>query len=143
MRKVTIGCFSAVMLLLFAGISSACPAADDCVPTKLSVDSFGISVRVVVATGGRDMPAVRNRVEAFYLRQGEWQCIGSILEGPGGFGWKSEWVGSYKFVITQEGVRRATLIVNVRNLRARWNEFVVPLKADGCARARLVRAGVK
>jgi hypothetical protein len=143
MSKVTIGCFSVLVLLLLCGDSAACSGADDCAATKINVDSFGISVRVVIATGGRETPAVHNRVEAFYRRQGEWQSIGDILEGPGGFGWKSEWVGSYKFVIRQEGLRTATLIVNVRSLRGRWNEFIVPLKANGCGRARLVRAGVK
>ena len=143
MSKVTVGCLSVLMLLLWCGNSYGCSDGDDCAETKITVDSFGISVRVVIVAGGREGPAKSNSVEAFFFRQGEWQSIGRILEGPGGFGWKSEWVGRYKFVITQKGLRTATLIVNVRSLRGRWNEFIVPLKADGCARAKLVRAGVK
>ena len=142
MTKITIGCCSVLMLILWCGNSYGWSNGGDCAATKLTVDSFGISVRVVVVAGGRERPAGDNSIEAFYFRQGQWQSIGT-LEGAGGFGWKSEWVGRYKFVITQRGLRAATLIVDVRSLRGKWNEFIVPLKADGCARARLVRAGVK
>src|SRR5215831_13850982 len=107
MPKVIIGYFSLITLLFLCVESSACPASDDCAATKLTVNSFGISVRVVIVADGRETPANRNEVEAFYLRQGEWQSIGRVLEGPGGFGWKSEWVGNYKFVIRQQGLRTA------------------------------------
>jgi hypothetical protein len=127
------------VLLTSCGIS----AAQDCPPTEIAVHHFGISADVVLAEGRRKRRADVVAVDVFYFRRGEWQSAGTITHGFGGFGWKADQLGQYKFVVKHEGFKAATLIINVRSLRGRWNEFTVPLKKDGCARARLTRAGVK
>jgi hypothetical protein len=81
-------------------------------------------------------------VDVFFFSQGEWQPIGSV-SSVGGFGWEADAVGRYKFVIRHDGVKAATLILNVRSLRGKWNEFIIPLTSNGCVRARLTHAGVK
>jgi hypothetical protein len=141
MNKITIACFSIVWLLVSCSASFGCPVGSDCRATEITIDSFGISTRIVLVERGRRRPAGHVDVDAFYFRQGEWQPIGSV-SSVGGFGWKADEVGRYKFVVRREGVNAATLILNVRSLRGKWNEFIIPLKADGCARARLIRAGV-
>jgi hypothetical protein len=141
MSKITIGCFSIVWLLISCGVSFGCSVGNDCPATEITINSFGISSRVVLVERGRQRRAGRVDVDASYFTQGEWQPIGSV-SSVGGFGWKSDVVGRYKFVIRHAGVKAATLILNVRSLRGRWNEFIIPLKADGCIRARLTRAGV-
>jgi hypothetical protein len=142
MSKVTMTCFSLVVILLTHGASSACPAGGDCPATEMAVNSYGISGRVVLVERGRERRAGRVEVDAFAFRRGKWQPIGNF-DRLGGFGWVSEWVGRYKFVVRQEGFKAATLIVNVRGLRPKWNEVVVPLKASGCVPARLKRQGVR
>ena len=127
--KVTLTCFSFIVLLAACGISWA----QDCPATEIAVNSFGISADVVLAEGGQ-----KRRADVV-----EWQSAGTITKGFGGFGWKAERVAKYKFVVKHEGFKAATLIVNVRSLSGTWNEFTVLLKTDGCARARLTRAGVK
>lgn len=141
--NVTLASFSLGVLISSCGISSACPAAQNCPTTEIVVNSFGISADVLLAEGGRKRPADVVAVDVFYFSRGEWQSAGTITKGFGGFGWEADQVGKYKFVIKHEGFKAATLIVNVRSLAGTWNEFLVPLKADGCAPARLVRVGVK
>ena len=84
MSKVTIGCFSLVVLLLSWATSSGCPAGDDCPATEITVNSFGISSRVVLVERRRQRRAGWVKVDAFYFRQGEWQSIGSA-SSIGGF----------------------------------------------------------
>ena len=110
-------CFSFVVLLAASGICSA----QDCPATEIAVNSFGISADVVFAEGGPKRRADVVAVDVFYLTGGEWQSAGTIIKGFGGFGWEAEQVGKYKFVIKHEGFKAATLIVNVRSLRGRWN----------------------
>jgi len=141
--KVLLACFSFVVLLATCGISAACPTGQECTATEINVNSFGISARVMLVEGGRKRRADLVYVDAFYRAGGEWHTRGGISGGVGGFGWKADQMGKYKFVIKHDGFKAATLIVNVRSLRGRWNEFAVLLKADGCARVRLMRAGVK
>jgi hypothetical protein len=136
--KVALACFSFVVLLASCGVSSA----QDCPATEIAVNSFGISADVVFAKGGPKRRA-DVAVDVFYFTGGEWQSAGTIIKGFGGFGWEAEQVGKYKFIIKHEGFKAATLIVNVRSLRGRWNKFTVSLKADGCIRARLTRPDVK
>jgi hypothetical protein len=127
------------VLLAVCGISWA----QDCPATEIAVDSFGISADVLFVEGGPKRRADFVAVDVFHFTGGEWQSAGTIIKGVGGFGWEAEQVGKYKFVIKREGFKAATLIVNVRSLRGRWNKFAVSLKTDGCAHARLTRAGVK
>jgi len=141
--KVTLACFSFVLLIASCGISWACPTTQGCPTTEITVDSFGISVDVVLAEGGRKRRADVVAVDVFYFTRGEWQSAGTITHGFGGFGWEAEQVGKYKFVVKHEAFKAATLIVNVRSLRGRWSKFTVPLKTDGCALARLTRASIK
>jgi hypothetical protein len=141
--RVTLAGFSLAVLIASCGISSACPAAQECPTTEIAVNSFGVSADVVLTEGGRKRRADVVAVDVFYFTRGEWQSVGTITQGFGGFGWEAEQVGKYKFIIKREGFKTATLIVNVRSLRGRWNKFSVPLKTDGCERAKLTRAGVK
>ena len=141
MNKITIACFSIVLLLFFCGAAVGCPNGDDCPATEITINSFGISSRVVLVDGGRERRAGNVTVDAYLFEQGQWRSIGTVYS-VGGFGWKADVLGRYKFVIRHEGVKAATLVLNVRSLRGRWNEFTIPLKANGCARARLRRAGV-
>ena len=137
--KVTLACFSFLVLLTSCGVS----VAQDCPATEIAVNSFGISADVVLAEGGRERRADVVAVDVFYFTRGEWQSVGTITQGFGGFGWEAEQVGKYKFVVRHEGFKAATLIANVRSLRGRWNKFTVPLKTDACGRTRLTRASVK
>lgn len=137
--KVTLTCFSFIVLLASCGISWA----QDCPATEIAVNSFGISADVVLDEGGQKRRADVVAVDVFYFRRGAWQSAGTITKGFGGFGWKAERVAKYKFVVKHEGFKAATLIVNVRSLSGTWNEFTVLLKTDGCARARQTRTGVK
>jgi hypothetical protein len=141
MSKITIACFSMAWLLFSCGDSFGCLVGNDCPPTEITINSFGISSRVVLIERGRQRRAGPVDVDVFYFRQDEWQPIGSV-SSMGGFGWEADIVGRYKFIVRHEGVKVATLILNVRSLRGKWNEFIIPLKADGCARARLTRAGL-
>jgi hypothetical protein len=141
MNKLANICFSLVVALFLGGAAFGCPAGDDCPATEITINSFGIDGRVVLVDRGRQRRAGWVTVDAFYFRQGEWQSIGSS-SGFGSFGWEADVVGTYKFIVRHEGVKPGTLILNVRRLKGKWNEFVVALKADGCARARLTRVGV-
>jgi hypothetical protein len=138
MSKVTLVCFSVVVLLLSCGASFACPASDDCPATEITIDSFGIRGRVMLVERGRERGAGRVKVYTYYFLRGEWRPMGTII-GGGGFRWKSDWIGRYKLVVRYEGFKATTLIVNVMGLKDMWNVLSVPLKADGCARVQLIR----
>jgi hypothetical protein len=140
MSKITTACSILFLLLFLCGASFGCPAGDDCSPTEITINSFGITGRVVLIERGRQRRARWVDIDAFYFRQGEWQSIGTT-SGLGSFGWEADVIGRYKFIIRHEGVETATLILNVRSLRGKWNDFIVSLKADGCARVTLTRAG--
>jgi hypothetical protein len=138
MSKVTLVCFSLVVLLLSCGASFACPPGDDCPATEITVNSFGIKGRVMLVERRRGRRAGRVKVYTYYFWRGEWRPMGTII-GTGGFRWKSDVRGRYKFVVRHEGFKATTLIVNVSSLKGMWNVLTVPLKADGCARVQLIR----
>lgn len=139
MSKVTLAVFCLVTVLLSCTTSFSSPVPDDCPAAEITVYSFGISSDVVVVNHGLKRHAGRVEVDPFFFTQGEWHPIGGTIIGTDGFGWKSDEIGRYKFVVRREGFKAATLIVDVRSLKGMWNVFIVPLKADGCARARLIR----
>src|ERR1043166_2089668 len=103
--KFTSSGLSLAVLIASCGISSAWPSAQDCPTTEIVVNSFGISADVVLAEGGRKRRADVVAVDVFYFTRGEWQSAGTITEGFGGFGWKAEQVGKYKFVVKHKGFK--------------------------------------
>jgi hypothetical protein len=103
MDKVSMVIFCLAVLLVSCGASSACPVGGDCPPTEITVNSFGISGRVVLAERRRERRAGWVEVDVFYFRQGEWQPTGGIPGAVGGFGWKSEEVGRYNLSLGTRG----------------------------------------
>jgi hypothetical protein len=126
-----------ITLACAASASPANPRSERCPISEVTVDSHVVQGHVILFENGRWKRADRADVDVFELRGGEWTNIGSIYFGPRGFAWLAESPGKFRMTARLQGYESATFYVNVRRLRGRPREIVIPLSNEGCARARL------
>lgn len=117
--------------------SPASPRLDRCAASEVTVDSRVISGHAILFEGGRWRRADYADVDIFDLRGGEWASAGSIHFGPRGFAWLADGRAKIRLTVRLQGYESTTVYVNVRRLKGRPREIVIPLSTDGCGRARL------
>ena len=128
---------AAITLALTASVSSASPRPDHCAASEVVVDSHVVQGQVIIFENGRWERADNADVDVFELRGSEWTNVGSINFGPHGFAWLADVPSKIRITAKFRGYKSTTFYVNVRRMKGRPREIVIPLSNEGCAHVRL------